>query len=102
LITKKYYNNHVVLGNEIKSFSDSAAIIQIMDLVITVDTSIAHLSSAIGKPTFILLPWSPEWRWLIDRKDSPWYPTAKIFRQPNLGNWEEVIKKIILQLNLDY
>ena len=96
------YKKITFLGNEIKSFSDSAAIIQIMDLVITVDTSIAHLSSAIGKPTFILLPWSPEWRWLIDRKDSPWYPTAKIFRQPNLGNWEEVIKKIILQLNLDY
>jgi len=90
------------LGEEINSFNDSAAIIEIMDLVITVDTSLAHLSSAIGKPTFILLPWSPEWRWLIDRNDSPWYPTATMFRQPNLGDWEAVIKKIVLQLNLDY
>ena len=90
------------LGEEIKSFNDSASIIQAMDLVITVDTSLAHLSGALGKRTFILLPWNPEWRWLLDRQDSPWYPTAKLFRQPNRDNWEEVIKEVILHLNLDY
>jgi len=73
-----------------------------MDLVITVDTSLAHLSGALGKPTLILLPWNPEWRWLLDRQDSPWYPTAQIFRQPNKDNWEAVIKEVIVHLNLDY
>ena len=90
------------LGKEIKSFNDSASIIQAMDLVITVDTSLAHLSSALGKSTLILLPWSPEWRWLLDRQDSPWYPTAKIFRQPKRGNWDAVIKEVILYLGLKY
>ena len=90
------------LGEEIKSFNDSASIIQAMDLIITVDTSLAHLSGALGKSTLILLPWNPEWRWLLDRQDSPWYPTAKLFRQPNKNNWEAVIKEVILHLNLDY
>jgi Flp pilus assembly protein TadD len=89
------------LGEEIKSFNDSASIIQAMDLIITVDTSLAHLSGALGKRTFILLPWNPEWRWLLDRQDSPWYLSAKLFRQPNRDNWEEVIKEVILHLNLD-
>ena len=89
------------LGEEIKSFNDSASIIQAMDLIITVDTSLAHLSGALGKRTFILLPWNPEWRWLLDRQDSPWYPTAKLFRQPSRDNWEEVIKEVILHLSLD-
>jgi ADP-heptose:LPS heptosyltransferase len=90
------------LGEEIKSFNDSASIIQEMDLVITVDTSLAHLSGALGKSTLILLPWNPEWRWLLDRQDSPWYPTAKIFRQPHSGRWESVIEDIALQLNLNH
>ena len=90
------------LGEEIKSFNDSASITQAMDLVITVDTSLAHLSGALGKPTIIMLPWSPEWRWLLDRQDSPWYPTAKIFRQPNRDNWEAVIEEIILYLDLNH
>ena len=90
------------LGDEIKSFNDSASIIQAMDLVITVDTSLAHLSGALGKPTIILLPWNPEWRWLLDRQDSPWYPMVKLFRQPNLGNWEAIIKEVSLHLSLNY
>jgi len=90
------------LGKEIKSFNDSASIIRAMDLVITVDTSLAHLSGALGKPTLILLPWNPEWRWLLDREDSPWYPTAKIFRQTHPGNWSDVIEDVSLHLNLNY
>jgi len=90
------------LGKEITSFNDSASIIQAMDLVITVDTSLAHLSGALGKPTLILLPWNSEWRWLLGRQDSPWYPTVKIFRQPHSGNWEAVIEDVALHLNLNH
>jgi len=90
------------LGEEIKSFNDSASIIQAMDLIITVDTSLAHLSGALGKSTLILIPRNPEWRWLLDRQDSPWYPTAKIFRQPHSGHWETVIEDIVLYLNLNH
>ena len=90
------------LGEEIKSFNDSASIIQAMDLVITVDTSLAHLSGALGKSTLILLPWNPDWRWLLERQDSPWYPTAKIFRQPHSGRWEAVIEDIAHHLNLNH
>jgi tetratricopeptide (TPR) repeat protein len=102
---RNFLNQHPdikFLGEEIKSFNDSASIIQAMDLVISVDTSLAHLSGALGKSTLVLLPWNPEWRWLLERQDSPWYPTAKIFRQPNKDNWEAVIKEVIFHLNLDY
>lgn len=87
------------LGNEIESFDDSASIVQAMDLIITVDTSLAHLSGALGKPTFVLLPWNPEWRWLLNRQDSPWYPTVKIFRQPAVGNWHAVMEEVIFQIS---
>ena len=71
-----------------------------MDLIISVDTSLAHLSAAMGKQTLILLPWASEWRWLINRHDSPWYPTAKLFRQSNLGNWAEVIEDVCACINI--
>lgn len=75
-------------------FSDTAALIEHMDVVITVDTSIAHLAGAMGKTTFILLPHIPDWRWLLDRSDSPWYPTARLFRQPVHGDWDSVIQTL--------
>ena len=65
-----------------------------MDLVITVDTSVAHLAGAMGKPVWILLPYNSDWRWLHDRDDSPWYPSAKLYRQQQPGNWEPVISQI--------
>jgi ADP-heptose:LPS heptosyltransferase len=65
-----------------------------MDLVISVDTSVAHLVGAMGKPVWILLPFFPDWRWLLEREDSPWYPTARLFRQPMSGNWKSVITRI--------
>ena len=65
-----------------------------MDLIITVDTSIAHLSGALNKSTWIMLPKVPDFRWLVDRQDSPWYPSVKLFRQNELGNWDYVIKNI--------
>ena len=75
----------------ISDFGDTAALIDLMDLVITVDTSVAHLAGALGKPVWILLPFNADWRWLRDREDSPWYPSARLFRQPAHGDWDSVI-----------
>ncbi|MCG2722438.1 MAG: tetratricopeptide repeat-containing glycosyltransferase family protein [Thermodesulfovibrionales bacterium] len=79
-------------------FSDAAALIENLDLVISVDTAGAHLAGALGRPVWTLLPFVPEWRWLLDRKDSPWYPTMKIFRQPYPGDWKSVISCITEEL----
>lgn len=76
---------------QLADFRDTAALASLMDVVISVDTSIAHLAGALGKPLWLLLPFSPDWRWLLDRDDTPWYPTARIFRQPRLGDWDGVI-----------
>jgi ADP-heptose:LPS heptosyltransferase len=65
-----------------------------MDLVISVDTSVAHLAGAISKKTWVLIPNVPDWRWLLDRDDSPWYPSIKIYRQPSLGDWDSVVKRV--------
>ena len=81
-----------------KDFSDAAALCECMDLVISVDTSIAHLSGALGKETWILLPFSPDWRWLLDRVDSPWYPTVKLYRQERSGDWSEVLARVSADL----
>ena len=82
------------LGDELITFDDTAAAIAALDLVITVDTSIAHLAGALGKPVWILLPFVPDWRWLLDRDDSPWYPTARLFRQSRRGDWADVIARV--------
>ena len=75
-------------------FSDTAALIQHMDLVITVDTSVAHLAAAMGKACWILLPYSPDFRWMIERNDSPWYPSVTLFRQPAYKDWQSVIDEV--------
>jgi hypothetical protein len=80
------------------NFADTAALIEHLDLVITVDTSVAHLAGALGKAVWILLPFSPDWRWLLDRADSPWYPTARLFRQPRIGDWASVIDEVAAAL----
>ena len=69
-----------------------------MDLVVTIDTSVAHLAGAMGKPVWILLPHNPDWRWLLDRHDSPWYPSARLFRQQQIGNWAQVIDQVKSEL----
>jgi tetratricopeptide (TPR) repeat protein len=79
------------VGNEPKDFNDAAALIDLMDLVITVDTAMAHLAGALGKPVWVLLPYNAESRWLLDRNDSPWYPSARLFRQREIGNWGDVV-----------
>jgi tetratricopeptide (TPR) repeat protein len=85
--------------HELKDFSDTAAVIDLLDLVITVDTSIAHLAGAMGKPVWILLPYNSDWRWLLDRDDSPWYPTARLFRQDVTRSWESVMARVQVALN---
>jgi hypothetical protein len=88
--TGKYYGRAplVHLSAEVADFEDTMAIMAGLDLVLTVDTSVAHLAGAMGRPTWILLPWSSEWRWLQDRFDSPWYPTVRLFRQPGPNDWQ--------------
>jgi hypothetical protein len=81
-------------GDELKTFSDTAALCDAMDLVISVDTSVAHLAGALGKPTWLMLPFHPDWRWLLDRTDSPWYPTMRLYRQPAPCDWASVIATI--------
>ena len=81
-------------GDELKSFADTAALISNMDLIISVDTSVAHLAGALGKPVWVLLPFIPDWRWLLDREDSPWYPTMRLFRQDDTRRWDNVIARI--------
>jgi hypothetical protein len=73
-------------------FADTAALIEAMDLVISIDTAVAHLAGALAKPVWIMLPFNPDWRWFLDREDSPWYPTARLFRQPSPGDWESVVR----------
>jgi tetratricopeptide (TPR) repeat protein len=82
------------LTNEIYDFTDTAALIEHLDLVISVDTSVAHLAGALGKPVWTLLPFASCWRWMRNSEDSPWYPTMRLFRQPSPGDWESVIIKV--------
>jgi hypothetical protein len=82
------------LGRLLESFADTAALISRLDLVISVDTSVAHLAGALGRPVWILLPFMPDWRWLLDREDSPWYPTARLFRQTERREWQSVVERV--------
>jgi tetratricopeptide (TPR) repeat protein len=87
------------LGEEMTDFAATAALLAELDLVITVDTAIAHLSGALGRPVWILLPYVADWRWLQEREDSPWYPTAKLFRQPVARDWGSVIERVTAGLH---
>jgi hypothetical protein len=80
--------------DELKDFSETAALCELMDLIISVDTSVAHLAGALGKKTWVLLPHVPDWRWLLERQDSPWYESIKIYRQPSSGDWSSVIRTV--------
>ncbi len=90
--------NVLDLGPKLQDFADTAAVISLLDLVITVDTSIAHLAGALGKPVWIMLPTRVDWRWLLDREDLPWYPTARLFRQRRAGDWPDVIARVRQEL----
>lgn len=84
----------VNLQPHLGDLADTAGVIEELDLVIAVDTGVAHLAGALGRPVWILLPFSPDWRWLLERGDSPWYPTARLFRQPRAGAWEPVMADV--------
>jgi len=86
------------LSAELTDFVDTAAVIAQLDLVIAVDTAVAHLAGAMGKPVWILLPFLPDFRWLLDRSDSPWYPSAKLFRQSAARNWDDVVARVAAEL----
>jgi tetratricopeptide (TPR) repeat protein len=85
-------------ADEFRDFADTAAVVAGLDLVIATDTAVAHLAGAMGKPVWILLSYGPDWRWLTDREDCPWYPTARLFRQPKIGDWASVIERVREQL----
>jgi ADP-heptose:LPS heptosyltransferase len=82
------------MGQGLTEFAETAAACVEMDLLITVDTSFAHLSAALGKPTWILLPVQSDWRWLLDREDSPWYDSARLFQQHTMGDWHTVLMRM--------
>jgi tetratricopeptide (TPR) repeat protein len=82
------------IGPELKDFGDTAAVLAHLDLLISVDTAAAHLAGALGRPVWVLLSFAADWRWLIDRSDSPWYPTMRLFRQPQPGNWAAAVESV--------
>lgn len=77
---------------------EAAADLTNIDLLITVDTMLAHLAGALGKPVWVLLPWEADWRWMLDRRDTPWYPTATLFRQPSPGDWTSAVRQMTAEL----
>jgi hypothetical protein len=89
----------VDLTGEIDDLAETAALISQLDLVITVDSAVAHLAGALGKPVWILTRFAPDWRWMLEREDSPWYPTARLFRQPAPGDWAVVVERIREELS---
>ena len=90
--------NIVDLTEHLTDFVETAALVSGLDLVITVDTSVAHLAGALGCPTWILLPYTPDYRWLLDRDDSPWYPTVRLFRQTASRDYATVIERVRVEL----
>ena len=81
-------------GSELVDFGDTAALISQLDLVISVCTSVAHLAAAMGKPVWVIVPFNPDWRWFLDRADSPWYDSVRVFRQTRWRDWSEVLAKV--------
>jgi tetratricopeptide (TPR) repeat protein/glycosyltransferase involved in cell wall biosynthesis len=95
-------NHYLVpdLSPHLDDFADTASAISQLDLVISVDTSVAHLAGALGKPVWVLLGFAPDWRWLLEREDNPWYPTARLFRQSQPQNWQELVQDVQAALSL--
>jgi hypothetical protein len=87
------------LTQDFIDFADTAAMIAHLDLVIAVDTAVAHLAGAMGKAVWVMIPFNPDWRWMLDREDTPWYPTMRLFRQKVRGEWGEVVERVAGALN---
>ena len=79
-------------------FVDTAALMTVLDLVIVSDSSLAHLAGALGVPVWVALPFAPDWRWLLEREDCPWYPTMRLFRETRLGDWKGVFERMAAEL----
>ncbi len=95
LISKQWNGPALVDFTELlHDFADTAALVEQLDMVISVDTSTAHLAGALGKPVWILNRFDSCWRWLLDRTDSPWYPTVKLYRQARAGQWDDVVERV--------
>jgi ADP-heptose:LPS heptosyltransferase len=88
----------VHVGDRLRDFADTAAAVSLLDAVISADTAVAHLAGAMGKPLLLLLPFGADFRWLRERDDSPWYPSARLFRQPAFGDWASVVALLRQQL----
>ncbi len=86
------------LGPELRDYGDTMAVVENLDLLVTVDTSVLHLAGAMGKPAWVMLPYAPDWRWLLDREDSPWYATLRLFRQSAAREWPEVMTRIAAEV----
>src|SRR5579862_7978307 len=86
--------NIIHLGDALSDFADTAALCSLMDLVICVDTALAHLAGALGMPVWVLLPYVPDWRWMVDHGDTPWYPTMTLFRQRKRGEWDQALERV--------
>jgi hypothetical protein len=87
-------NRLLDVGGLLSDFADTAVVLEHLDLLITVDTAIAHLAGAMGRPVWTMLCHTPDWRWHLDRSDSPWYRSMRLFRQPAWGDWDSVIERI--------
>src|SRR5207244_2355006 len=85
----------VDLTKDVRDFSDTAGLVANLDLVITVDTAVAHLAGGMGKPVWVMLAKHADWRWMLEREDSPWYPTMRLFRQREAGKWDEVVERMM-------
>jgi len=90
--------NVLILDDELASFDETAAVVAGLDLVISVDSAVAHLAGALGRPAWIMLKLGADWRWLSARGDTPWYPTLRLFRQPTLGDWQPVVEALCAAL----
>ena len=89
------------MGSRLNDFVDIAALIQQLDLVIKVDTAVAHLAGAMGKPVWVALPFAADWPWIVETSESPWYPSMRLFRQRQPGNWKQVFIDIRKALRED-
>jgi hypothetical protein len=92
----------VSLGPELNDYRDTMAVLDQLDLIVTVDTSVAHLAGAMGRPVWIMLPFAPDWRWLLGRPDTPWYPTIRLFRQKEPKQWAPVMDEVVAALRSEW
>ena len=88
----------VDVTGELSDFADTAAVVSALDHVVTVDTAVAHLAASLGRPTHLMLPFNGDYRWLLDRADSPWYPSLRVYRQPTPGDWAAVVAAVAAAL----